>query len=602
MSQPTVSIETAIAQTILDGFNKHYRLFRDASAQAKQRFERAEWKAGREAMVARIQMYDKRVEEAVQAVRAGFPAAERDEALWPQIKLTYIALLNDHLQPELAETFYNSVACSVLHRRYYRNQYIFWRPAVSTEHLEGAQPTYRCYYPSARGMRRTLLDIVTSFELANAFEDLRRDVRNLLGALNKAFTQHWHPQPNFQIQVLSSLFYRNKGAYVVGRAINGSREFPFVVALLQNARGELYADALLLDPAHLAVLFSFARAYFMVDMEVPSAYVGFLRSLLPDKPLHEVYTVLGLQKHGKTLFYRDLHHHLKHSSDNFVVAPGIKGMVMAVFTLPSFPYVFKMIRDHFVPPKDTDKKTVKEKYLLVKYHDRVGRLADTLEYSNVAFPLRRFDPALLQELQALAASNLEVEGDELIIKHLYIERRMVPLNLYLQHADERRLQHGVREFGQAIKDLAGANIFPGDLLPKNFGVTRHGRVVFYDYDEIVYMRECSFRRIPLPRTPEDEMSHEPWYDVAASDVFPEQFATFLFTQPRAREAFMRMHGDLAAPEFWVDQQERLAADVQEDVFPYPDSVRLPRAGSKFSNAIAEDDELVASGLLEELLP
>ena len=393
-----MSIESAIAQTILVGFNKHYRLFRELSAAAKQRFERGLWKAAREAAVSRIQMYDKRVEEAVQAVRAAFPEAETDESLWPRIKIVYIGLLHGHLQPELAETFYNSVACSVLHRRYYHNQYIFWRPAVSTEHLEGRQPTYRCYYPSTRGLRRTLLDIVTCFNLANAFEDIRRDVRNLLAALNKAFAQPWHPQPNFQVQVLGSLFYRNKGAYVVGRAINGSREFPFVVALLQNARGDVYADALLLDPAHLAVLFSFARAYFMVDMEVPSAYVSFLRSLLPDKPVHEIYTMLGLQKHGKTLFYRDLHHHLKHSSDNFVVAPGIKGMVMAVFTLPSFPYVFKMIRDHFAPPKDTDKKTVKEKYLLVKYHDRVGRLADTLEYSNVAFPLQRFDPALLQEL------------------------------------------------------------------------------------------------------------------------------------------------------------------------------------------------------------
>jgi isocitrate dehydrogenase kinase/phosphatase len=371
-----------------------------------------------------------------------------------------------------------------------------------------------------------------------------------------------------------------------------------VVPLLQNARGELYADALLLDAAHLAVLFSFARGYFMVDMDVPSAYVGFLRSLLPHKPAHEIYTMLGLQKHGKTVFYRDLHHHLKHSSDNFVVAPGIKGMVMAVFTLPS--YVFKMIRDHFAPPKDTDKKTVKEKYLLVKYHDRVGRLADTLEYSNVAFPLTRFDPALLRELHSLAASNIQVDEDSLVIKHLYIERRMVPLNIYLQYADERRMQHGVREFGQAIKDLAGANIFPGDLLPKNFGVTRHGRVVFYDYDEIVYMSECNFRRMPPPRTEEEEMSSEPWYHVAAGDVFPEQFEQFLFTQPNARATFMRLHGDLAGPEFWADQQRRLASGVQEDVFPYPASVRFKRAGDDQRGM--HEAEAVDDALLEELLP
>jgi isocitrate dehydrogenase kinase/phosphatase len=352
------------------------------------------------------------------------------------------------------------------------------------------------------------------------------------------------------------------------------------VPILQNERGELYLDALLLDADQLIILFSFARAYFFVDMEVPAAYVSFLRQLMPRKPRAEMYMCVGLAKQGKTMFYRDLFYHLKHSSDNFVVAPGIKGMVMLVFTLPSFPYVFKVIRDRFAPPKEMDRQTVKDKYQLVKYHDRVGRLADTLEYSLVALPLERFDAALVEELKSEAASNIEFEEDKVVIKHVYIERRMQPLNLYLAEAssdrDAARMRQVLHEYGYAIKELAGAGIFPGDMLLKNFGVTRHNRVVFYDYDEIAYMIDCNFRRIPPPRSIEDEMSAEPYYSVGAHDVFPEQFARFLVSDPQAREVFLERHADLMDPEFWAGKQARIRAGIQEDVYPYPAEIRFKR--------------------------
>ena len=526
-------------------------------------------------------MYDRRVLEAVDEVRSRFPDAERDESLWPAIKLAYIPLLHEHRQPECAETFYNSVACAVLHRRYYRNEFIFWRPAVATEHLEGEEPAYRSYYPLKQGLRRTLSAMVRGFGLANPWEDLHRDLRSVLRALRARFPRPARARPSLQIQVLGSLFFRNKAAYAVGKIVNGSEEVPFAVPILQNERGELYLDALLLDADELIILFSFARAYFFVDMEVPAAVVSFLRQLMPRKPRAEMYMSVGLAKQGKTMFYRDLFYHLKHSSDNFVVAPGIKGMVMLVFTLPSFPYVFKVIRDRFAPPKEMDRQTVKDKYQLVKYHDRVGRLADTLEYSLVALPLERFDAALLDELKAETASNIEFEDDKVVIKHVYIERRMQPLNLYLAEAgadgDAARLRHALHEYGYAIKELAGAGIFPGDMLLKNFGVTRHNRVVFYDYDEIAYMIDCNFRRIPPPRSIEDEMAAEPYYSVGPHDVFPEQFARFLVSDPEAREVFLERHADLMDPGFWAGKQARIRAGVQEDVYPYPEAVRFLRA-------------------------
>jgi isocitrate dehydrogenase kinase/phosphatase len=570
----------AVAHAILAGFDRHYRLFRDASRQAKLHFEAGDWAAARVLARERIKMYDARVEEAVRAILDRFPEAELDETLWPAIKLAYIPLLHEHRQPECAETFYNSVACAVLHRRYYRNEFIFWRPAVATEHLEGEEPAYRSYYPLKAGLRRTLEDILHSFGLANRWENERRDLKSLVHALRRRFPRPARARPSLQIQVLGSLFFRNKAAYAVGKIINGNLEVPFAVPILRNAKGELYLDALLLDADQLIVLFSFARAYFFVDMEVPAAYVSFLRQLMPKKPRAEMYMAVGLAKQGKTMFYRDLFYHLKHSSDNFSIAPGIKGMVMLVFTLPSFPYVFKIIRDRFAPQKEMDRQTVKDKYQLVKMHDRAGRMADTLEYSLVALPLDRFEPEVLAELKSEAASNIEFEDDKIVIKHVYIERRMQPLNLFLEEAgadrDAGRLRHALWEYGYAIKELAGAGIFPGDMLLKNFGVTRHNRVVFYDYDEIAYMIDCNFRRIPPPRSIEDEMSAEPYYSIGVNDVFPEQFAKFLVSDPVARDVFLERHADLMDPAFWAGKQEQLRAGLHEDVFPYPEEIRFRR--------------------------
>ncbi len=564
----------SIAQVMLQGFNKHYRIFRETCQAAKRHFETGNWSAVQQAYRARIDYYDKRVMEAVERIEREFQPSSFDDAAWQQIKLHYIGLLTYHKQPECAETFFNSVCCKILHRTYYHNKFIFVRPAVSTEHIEADPPSYRCYYPAKYGLRRTLAHILQDIGLQRQFADLRRDLGCVLRMWRKLLPRPLRLEANHQVQILSSLFYRNKGAYIVGRMMNGNQDFPFVIPVLHDTQGKLYLDTVLLERQQLDIFFSTNRAYFMVDMEVPSAFVQFLHGMLLYKPKWEIYTLLGLQKHGKNLFYRDFLHHLRHSSDDFVVAPGIRGLVMSVFTLPSYPYVFKVIKDVIAPPKEVTRQRVKEKYWLVKHHDRVGRMADTLEYSDVAFPKKRFTAELLDELRALAPSVIEDEGETIVIKHLYMERRMVPLNIFLDRADDRQRDHAIEEYGRAIKQLAAANIFAGDLLFKNFGVTRYGRVVFYDYDEIDYLANCNFRKFPQAQTEEQEMAAEPWYSVGPNDVFPEEFATFLLTDGRVRECFIRHHGDLLDVAFWQAAQQRNATGQMQDVFPYSEALRF----------------------------
>ncbi len=567
-----------VAQTILENFDRHYRVFRAAAVEAKIRFERAEWHELQRLARDRIASYDDRVRECVELLEDEYEAETIEQEVWQQIKLHYIGLLTRHRQPELAETFFNSVCCKILHRSYFNNDFIFVRPAISTEYLENdesaARPTYRAYYPSSDGGLAPALErIVTNFQLQAPFEDLARDIACAMDAIGEEFGA-FSEAVNFQIHALSSLFFRNKTAYIVGRFINGERVQPFAVPIRHTEAGRLALDTVLLRRAQLEIVFSFSHSYFLVDMSVPSAYVEFLSSIMPGKPKAEIYTSVGLQKQGKNLFYRGLLHHLSHSSDRFIVAPGIRGMVMLVFTLPSFPYVFKLIRDNFPAPKDTTRAKIMEKYQLVKRHDRVGRMADTLEYSSVALPIARLDHALLKELQKEVPSLLEYDGDKLVIKHMYIERRMTPLNLYLHEGGEREIEHGIKEYGSAIKELLQANIFPGDMLYKNFGVTRHGRVVFYDYDEIEYLTDCNVRRVPEPRDDADELSDEPWYTVGPHDIFPETYGPFLLGDPRVRKYFLEHHADFFDPKLWQDSKDRVLEGNLADFFAYDTGQRF----------------------------
>jgi isocitrate dehydrogenase kinase/phosphatase len=561
-----------IAKALLDGFDRHYKIFSETSGDSKKRFEVADWHGQQLAQRVRIEFYDLRVDEAVERLEKDYDAAHLHMEVWQQIKLFYIGLLTGHKQPELAETFFNSVTIRILHRAYYKNDFIFVRPAVSTEYIEDdedADTTFRAFYPTRDNLREMLKTVVESYGLAIPFEHLDRDIDFVYQALLEQ-VGNVRLRTNFQIQVLSSLFYRNKGAYIVGKVINGFRSLPFAIPILHNSKQRLYIDAALFGEDDMLALFSFARAYFMVDMPVPSAYVQFLRTLMPRKPRAELYSAIGLQKHGKNLFYRDFLFHLRHSSDKFRIAPGIKGMVMLVFDLPSYPFVFKVIKDYFPPQKETTRELIMSKYQLVKQHDRVGRMADSLEFTNVAFPRSRFDDELIAEIQKFAPSVMEEgeDGKVLMLKHIYIERRMVPLNIYIQEAKDESLEHAVVEYGNAIKDLVAANIFPGDMLWKNFGVTRNGKVVFYDYDEIEYITDCNFRKVPEPRNEEDEMSGEIWYSVGKHDVFPETFGPFLLGDPRVRAIFMKHHGDLLEPEYWQQHKERIKAGYVHDVFPY----------------------------------
>lgn len=571
---------TQIAEMIIHGFQRHFILFKQITLKAKGLFEQAQWKELRDSNSERISFYTNRVKETIEQLHQTFPGLQLDESLWAIIKKKYEEYLEFHPQVELAETFYNSVFCKLFDKRYYHNDNIFVETTVDPSNLPVPMASvYESYFPALEGLKPTLRKILLSFQFDIPYENINRDIRYIIRSfikqtLNRKFALH-----QMRIDVLKSIFFRNKGAYIVGRIINPQGQQPFVIPLLnrkdKQTDAAIYADALIMRKRDMITTFGFYHTYFMVEIEAPSSLVNFLHELMPEKSLSELYSAIGFHKQGKTEYYRIFLNHLEQSEDLFIEAPGIEGMVMVVFTLPSFPYVFKVIKDNFPPSKNFSHKTVKERYYLVKQHDRVGRMADTLEYSDVAIPKDRFSNHLYKLLKQQASHSMEESDEVIFFKHVYIQRRVTPLNILLDELDENGQFKILDEYAQAIRDMIGVNIFPGDLLLKNFGITKFKRVIFYDYDEVQYLLNMNFRYIPKPQTIEQEFASEPWYSVGPFDVFPEEFPTFITGNATMRNYLTTSHPDLFDPAYWQKIQYRVRNSIFLDVFPYPLKFRFP---------------------------
>lgn len=570
----TQKLDKQIARVILQGFHTHYHGFQAITEQAKERFVARDWLAIQVAAQARISFYDERVRECVAILQGKLDSEALDEDVWTGVRVQYASFLQFHPQAELAETFFNSVFCKLFHRRYFHNQFIFVESTIAKEIPVPVETEYKSYFPVATGVRETVRRLIDDMDFGAPFADLEADIQHLLQAFARQAKIGGLSAHEFRLDVLRSPFYRNKAAYIIGRIVTQDSSYPFIVPVLMNREGAFYLDALITDVEQMLVIFSFARAYFMVKTQAPSALVRFLQGLMPRKTHAELYSAIGFHKQGKNEFYRELLDHLAASDDQFIAAPGIPGLVMMVFTLPSFPYVFKVIRDHFPESKPFGRDTVVQRYQLVKRHDRVGRMADTMEYSQVALPRNRFPESLLNELQKTIGNTLVVEDDLVILRHCYIEKRLIPLNIYLENADQNTAEHILQDYGDAIKEMVAANIFPGDMLLKNFGVTRGKRVVFYDYDEVQYLHEMTFRAFPQSENYEDMLGADQNVSVAPGDVFPAQIATFVFPNPKLRADFCRLHPDLMQPEFWQLQQSRIQQGYVADIFPYPQSMRF----------------------------
>jgi isocitrate dehydrogenase kinase/phosphatase len=568
MSHHTKTIPSRIHeafQIYIETFNTYTRL-------APIYFAERNWQATQLNHLQRLRLYKDILLPLAEDLKFSLGQDASNPEIWASIKEKYQSLISNRPDAELAKTFFNSVFRKTFPHNPLDEKLMYVREGFpSSMSLEKSDLLNS--YPASLGLEQIIRQILEDYDFGSDFMDKEKDVDFLVEGVKKVILTRYQVEVGTKTQLLKPVFYRNKAAYLIGRTYVGSKWMPFIIPFMHGPRG-IYVDTLIFDPNLMSHLFSFTRSYFMVEAEVPSQIIGFLSSVIPHKKIHELYNAIGFNKHGKTLFYRDFLDHLDKSTDEFVVAPGIKGMVMTVFTLPSLNIVFKLIKDHFEPPKSMTRQEVREKYKLVSLHDRVGRMADTHEFEYFKIPLERISPELMKELKNTTNSLLQIKEKHLLIKHLYTERKMIPLNIFLENCTAGEGKRAVEDYGRAILQLAQANIFPGDMMTKNFGLTRQKRVIFYDYDEIEFLKDMNFRVKPKAETYEQIYASEPWYEIKKNDVFPEDFRRWMIGRADLKPHFLDYHQDLFDPMYWNSLQERINKGELIHAFPYPDEIRF----------------------------
>jgi isocitrate dehydrogenase kinase/phosphatase len=570
-------LSNQVANRILEGFREYTTRFGAINRRAPRRFEERDWRGMQGDTVERLRLYTIVVDRVIEAIQQMVGKRIEDPLVWVAIKAVYSTLISDLQDWELAETFYNSVTRRVFKTVGVAEHIEFVDSDFDTPPVPSEAPIQRIF--ERKGSTVELVaEILTTYAHAIPYSRLDSDIAAVAMRVEERLGRPGALAVVGKCEMLRPVFYRGQSAYLIGLLYSGAYRIPFVIALSNGIDG-IFVDAVLLSENEASILFSFTRSYFHVDVARPHDLVLFLRRLMPRKRVAEIYIAIGQNKHGKTELYRDLLRHLRTTEERFEPAPGTRGLVMIVFTMPGYDDVFKVIRDTFAPPKKTTRQAVMDKYRLVFDHDRAGRLMDVQDFQHLEFDRGRFSSEVLSELATQAPSTVRITEESVIIGHVYVERRIVPLDLYVREAGERSAAEAVVDFGQSIKDLASTNIFPGDLLPKNFGVTRHGRVVFYDYDELTSLVDINFRELPTPRDEADEMSGEPWFSVGGSDVFPEEHSKFLGLPDHLRDVFNDHHADLFRVEAWTAIQDRIRNGELIEVFPYRQDARLPGTGS-----------------------
>ncbi|MCC6650266.1 MAG: bifunctional isocitrate dehydrogenase kinase/phosphatase [Candidatus Eisenbacteria bacterium] len=561
-------IAVSAAEVIAEAFLGYRNRFRTLSRLARRHFQYRDWHAVQRDSSRRLDLYNDSVGDSLHGLRDVLGEKFDDRPTWSAVRAAYESLVQARPDEELAETFFNSAVRRVFHTVGVAPDVEFVSSSVApVEHTAPWSHT-RTYGP-AGVLTDAFREVLLGAGFETAWDDLDGDVERLAAAARP----HLGQARALAIEVVRAPFFRGKAAYIAGQVHFEGGSIPLVIALL-NPDGRLVVDAALFTENDVSVVFSFARSYFFVDVDDPREMVDWLHMLMPRKPASDLWNSIGFHRHGKTELFRSLLQHLGGTDEQFVVAPGKRGMVMAVFVLPGFDVVFKVIRDRFEFPKTVTHAQVREKYDIVYRHDRAGRMVDAQRFEHLDFPASRFEPALLEELLTSTSETVKLRGDRVVIAHLYTERRLNPLDVFLETATPEAAREAVVDYGQSLKDLAATNIFPGDMLLKNFGVTRHGRLVFYDYDELCLLTECRFRELPAASEGDEEVAAEPWYFVDERDVFPEEFRAFLGLRGELLAAFLAAHGDLLTAGFWRRMQERVLNGEVIEVFPYRRSSRL----------------------------
>jgi isocitrate dehydrogenase kinase/phosphatase len=377
--------------------------------------------------------------------------------------------------------------------------------------------------------------------------------------------------------MLRPVFYRDREAYLVGELMSRGRKLPVVLALRNEETG-IRVDAVLTGKEDMRnILFISTRSTFHVHTDDYREVLSFLDALAPERGHPAMCAVLGFTHPARVALNQRLQRHLRESGERFSRTPGREGTAMVVFAPPSFPYVFKVIRDFSSKAGWTGRARIMDLYRWVHEINRGRLMLDAWLYRNLDFPRRHFDDGVLQELLVSAPNSVRIEGDRIILKHVYAQRRVQPLNQFFEESRDRALREGaIDALGTFIKDLAGMGLFIGDCygLTANTGLTHGSNVALFDFDDLGPLSRFRFRSTPQLPTEKDEFLWNTevdgaWFAVDEFDVLVDEWERYLGVPPDLRDYFRRRHGDLFTTDYWTGVQRRVAAGEFHYVVPYP---------------------------------
>ena len=426
------------AQTAQAAFLEYQERFHAITDRARERFLARDWAGASTDAADRLHLYGSVMDNLTGEIGNLMGDRLSERGVWRAIKAVYSSLIAESAAWEIAESFFNSLTRRVFATEGVDQTIEFVDTDFDAPPNQSLGEVHRRHTGAA--LSDLLFAAVTDLEAGGFSEECWTDLRKVVAlAAERIDAALPGTDDAVSLEMIGTLFHRGRGAYLVGRAIRGGdrvASLPLALSLRHDDAQGITLDAVLRGEVDLAILFSYTRAYFRAKVACPYELVRRLQQLMPRKRLIDLYNAIGFHRHGKTEFYRDFVAHLRTSRDRFVTAEGTRGMVMLVFTLPSYDVVFKLIKDRFDFPKDTSRSEVMRCYRFVFEHDRAGRLVEAHEFEHLRIARDRFDSALLEDLRRDASETVRIEGDDVVIDHAYVERRIRPLNLFL--AEETR--------------------------------------------------------------------------------------------------------------------------------------------------------------------
>ena len=577
--------ETAaiVSHVILDHFSSYSSQFHELTSRAKSRFEERQWRLARHDALRRMNLYERTLAALNRELEERLGCDLTNVRLWSEIKAAYADLIESRTDVDIAETFFNSVTRKILQTVGVNRDVEFFRLEPRPITSETRDHVYK-RYKTGKGDTQTLIrQILESYHFNVAYEDIERDARQVADELDLYVWPYVGENSLDYIDMICVPFFRNRVAYLVGRLVTGEMIIPLVMPLYNDSRG-IYVDAVLFRERQISIIFGFAHTSFCVEVSNPVLLIQFLRTLLPQKPVAELFISIGYNKHGKTEFYRYLHHYVHESHSRFWIAPGQEGSMMIAFTLRDFRFILKVIKDRpcFLrsqnrPVKIVSRKEVMERYRNIRHQDHVGRLVDTQEFENLRFKRKRFTRELLREFRLAAREAVTIDADYVTIHHCYLQRRVVPLPMYIASEPDPEVVRGIiLDFGYFLKDITSVGIFPTDLFNIwNCGVTSRRRVVLFDYDDVASLRHIRFSDKPAAHTYWEEIqSEEDRIAAGPNDFFIDEMERYLGIPQPLMGAFRRIHGDLFTLRYWHRMQNRVKRGDVVNIIPYDRSRRF----------------------------